>query len=151
MYTFSSGCSFITTHPPKLHLQPIRILCVRVNLRSVRIPGVSSQAPSTPSPSPSNGPTSAAVTSPLGSLSVLPNKSTLFGGSGSSNSNSNSLTGSPQPPAVPQTQPSPKPVPNHGKPNLAPKPPGMQLNTSVASNNNGSGRVARHHSMRSPR
>lgn len=97
-----------------------------------------SQAPSTPpSSSPSNGPTSA-VTSPIGSLSVLPNKSTLFGGSSS------------PAPSVPQTQPSPKPVPNHGKPNLAPKPPGMQLNTSVTNSNN-NGRVARHHSMRSPR
>lgn len=104
-----------------------------------------SQAPSTPSPSPSNGPVSPAVTSPIGSLSILPNKSTLFGGSSNSSS-----SGSPQPPPVPQTLPSPKPVPNHGKPNLAPKPPGMQFNTSVASNN-GSSRVARHHSMRSPR
>lgn len=57
-----------------------------------------------------------------------------------------------------------KPVPNHGKPNCAPKPPGIQQiiaakngnNGNSGTNNNGSngtGRptVARHHSMKTPR
>lgn len=119
-----------------------------------------SQAPSTPSPSASNGPASA-VTSPAGSIhsSVLPNKSTLFGGGGGGggggSSGNSSASGSPvPPPPVPQTV---KPVPNYGKPNLAPKPPGMQLNTSLGSSSGGSSNgpnrnmVGRHHSMRSPR
>lgn len=55
-----------------------------------------------------------------------------------------------------------KPVPNHGKPNCAPKPPGIQQiiaskngngNGSSTNGSNGTGRptVARHHSMKTPR
>lgn len=53
-----------------------------------------------------------------------------------------------------------KPVPNHGKPNCAPKPPGIQQIISAKNGNNGNsngsngtGRptVARHHSMKTPR
>lgn len=109
-----------------------------------------SQAPSTPSPSTTNGPTSSSVTSPVGGISLLPNKSTLFGGTGGNGSSGNSsASGSPVPP---QTT---KPTINYGKPNLAPKPPGMQLNTSGGGGTAGSGAnrnmVGRHHSMRSPR
>lgn len=51
-----------------------------------------------------------------------------------------------------------RPVPNHGKPNCAPKPPGIQQiiaakNGSTSNSSNGTGRptVARHHSMKTPR
>lgn len=65
---------------------------------------------------------------------VAPNKSTLFG---SSNSNSSSSNLTPTPPC--------KPILNHGKPNCAPKPPGIQLAVKEKPT------VARHHSMKSPR
>lgn len=47
-------------------------------------------------------------------------------------------------------------MPNHGKPNCAPKPPGIhQIIASKNSNNNGASgarpTVARHHSMKTPR
>ncbi len=53
-----------------------------------------------------------------------------------------------------------KPVPNHGKPNCAPKPPGIQQiiaakngSNGTTNGSNGTGRptVARHHSMKTPR
>lgn len=94
---------------------------------------------------------------------IAPNKSSLFNNvshttnasvdreSISSNSSLNNTSNSTQ---------QLKPVPNHGKPNCAPKPPGIQQIIAAKSGNNGSsngsngtGRptVARHHSMKTPR
>lgn len=85
-------------------------------------------------------------------IQLLPNKSTLFASS------------SPQPQQQPQS-PSfnmsgnsasspvpPKPTINYGKPNLAPKPPGMTVQVP-GNGTNAPARptVARHQSMRSPR
>lgn len=98
-----------------------------------------------------------------GSLrSLAPNKSTLFGnnavgqGSGgggnganinsTGNSTSPSASASPSPPTKSPLLPSMKP--NHGKPNFAPKPPGLQ---QLAMANGQRPAVARHHSMKSPR
>lgn len=44
-----------------------------------------------------------------------------------------------------------KPVPNHGKPNCAPKPPGIQQIIAAKTGNGNRPAVSRHHSMRSPR
>lgn len=50
---------------------------------------------------------------------------------------------------------SSKPIPNHGKPNCAPKPPG--ISQMIAAKNNGVAggsprpTVSRHHSMKTPR
>lgn len=98
---------------------------------------------------------------------LIPNKSTLF-----ATQSPQSQSPQPQSPIInhhhhqQQHQSSsptpPKPVINHGKPNLAPKPPGMVFppnaptNGIGSNNNNASGAparptVARHQSMRSPR
>lgn len=88
-----------------------------------------------------------------GSLrSLAPNKSTLFGGNtgGGVNSSSNSST-SPSAsasPSPPTKSPLPAMKPHHGKPNFAPKPPGLQ---QLAIANGQRPAVARHHSMKSPR
>lgn len=96
-----------------------------------------------------------------GSLrNLAPNRSTLFGsgansGSGSAGNNSynsNSVdTTSPSAsasPSPPTKSPLPTLKPNHGKPNFAPKPPGLQ---KLALANGQRPGVARHHSMKSPR
>uniref|UniRef100_A0A336MI93 CSON012699 protein n=1 Tax=Culicoides sonorensis TaxID=179676 RepID=A0A336MI93_CULSO len=116
------------------------------------------------SPTPLNGKASPQLVIPNNTgMSLLPNKSTLFSSSTgtpqpqvspqspsfSINSNSshlsNSSSSSPAPPPLPLS--STKPVINHGKPNLAPKPPGMVPNVG----NGTRPIVARHQSMRSPR
>ncbi|XP_063708201.1 uncharacterized protein LOC134836867 isoform X2 [Culicoides brevitarsis] len=83
-------------------------------------------------------------------MAILPNKSTLFSSTPTTESsqapsfniNSNIMSNT----SVP-SQNNVKPIVNHGKPNLAPKPPNM-----VPPTGNGSrGSVARHQSMRSPR
>ena len=86
---------------------------------------------------------------------ALANKSTLFASKNSAfEAAKSNISASLYP------NPSPKII-NHGKPNLAPKPPNFQLklvpDASSDNNNNtsgGTGRqnsVARHHSMKSPR
>lgn len=95
---------------------------------------------------------------------IAPNKSSLFNNSSpttnvsvdrDSNSSISSLNNSSN-----STQQQLKPVPNHGKPNCAPKPPGIQQiiaakngNNGNSNGSNGTGRptVARHHSMKTPR
>lgn len=44
-----------------------------------------------------------------------------------------------------------KPVPNYGKPNCAPKPPGIQQIIAAKNGSTTRPAVSRHHSMRSPR
>lgn len=109
------------------------------------------------SPTPLNGKASPQLVIPNNTgMSLLPNKSTLFSStptpqpqsspqspSFSIGSNSSS---SPNPPPLSSLS-STKPVINHGKPNLAPKPPGM---IPLVGNGTRSS-VARHQSMRSPR
>lgn len=107
------------------------------------------------SPTPLNGKASPQLVIPNNTgMSILPNKSTLFSStpqpqtspqspSFSIGSNSSAPSSSPNP----HSQSSTKPVINHGKPNLAPKPPGM---VPVLGNGTRSS-VARHQSMRSPR
>lgn len=105
-------------------------------------------------------------------FNVLPNKSSLFNTNLSSSSlqistnttsqtsSSTSLSSYNSNNSIIQQQQMNKPVPNYGKPNLAPKPPGMQsLQLSLAlpsqpatgRNSNGRPTVARHHSMKTPR
>ncbi|EDW33621.1 GL11837 [Drosophila persimilis] len=103
-------------------------------------------------------------TSSAGSLrNLAPNKSTLFGGAGSSIGGGGSQQTSPPSTATPTPLPSlaqshtqtqiqsqqQKPAISFGKPNFAPKPPGLQQLILV----NGQQRpaVTRHHSMKSPR
>lgn len=98
---------------------------------------------STKSPAPtittSNGPTIKPA--------IAPNKSSLFqsittnethtnGGSTTSINSVTSIT---------------KSLLNHGKPNCAPKPPGIQLVANKNVNGNGRPAVSRHHSMKTPR
>lgn len=106
--------------------------------------------------------TSAATTTSLnrttstGTLrNVTPNKSTLFGSSGGSGGGMTNGGGivSVTPPSQlqqqQQQQQSPKPAIGFGKPNFAPKPPGLQQLALV----NGHQRpvVVRHHSMKTTR
>ncbi|XP_037941556.1 uncharacterized protein PB18E9.04c-like, partial [Teleopsis dalmanni] len=76
---------------------------------------------------------------------LTPNKSSLFGNNGGVSSDSTT----PSPPVM-NKSPTPgiKPMPNHGKPNFAPKPPGLQ---QLAFANGQRPLVSRHHSMKSPR
>lgn len=98
--------------------------------------------------------------------SLLPNKSTLFGRSDSSNADMNSKTSNIVKSNVLQISTNSssiavsvtnKIVPNHGKPNCAPKPPGLiaaknnMSPNSVTENSIRPGVIARHHSWRSPR
>lgn len=66
------------------------------------------------------------------------NKSTLFGTNATTNGTNS------------QTVNSSKPVPNYGKPNCAPKPPGIQQLVKPPGVN-GKPTVSRHHSMKTPR
>lgn len=123
---------------------------------------VYSAASVAPAPPTMNGKASPqlVISSNNAGMQLLPNKSTLFAsstpGSGSSspqphhqspsfNSSpgSNSNTPSPVPP---------KPTINYGKPNVAPKPPGMTVQLpGNGANAPARPTVARHQSMRSPR
>lgn len=102
------------------------------------------------------------VTSNGANLTILPNKSTLYGNS--NNVNINTITVKMT--TTPTIATTNKVVPNHGKPNCAPKPPGIQNivtaknnglnatnNINSTTNNGNSTRpiVSRAHSMRSPR
>lgn len=102
------------------------------------------------------------VTSNGANLTILPNKSTLYGNS--NNVNTNTITVKMT--TTPTITTTNKVVPNHGKPNFAPKPPGIQNivtaknnglnatnNINSTTNNGNSTRpiVSRAHSMRSPR
>lgn len=105
-------------------------------------------------------------TATTGSLrNLAPNKSSLFstnastmtattgGGGGGASSSSNGISNGGSPvssasPSPPAKSPTPVVKPNHGKPNFAPKPPGLQQ-LAMASGQRPA--VARHHSMRSPR
>ncbi|KFB40707.1 AGAP001886-PA-like protein [Anopheles sinensis] len=116
-----------------------------------------------------NGPSSisnsiTSSTSPTINAPVA-NRSALFGGTATAtttptippstasnnNSSSNNVVGNGSVPSAT------KPVPNYGKPNLAPKPPGMQLAMAGEGGQSGGGNaatrptVSRHQSMRSPR
>lgn len=97
--------------------------------------------------------------------SLLPNKSMLFGKSDTSNADVNNKTSNTVKSIVLQSSTTSssiaisvtnKIVPNHGKPNCAPKPPGLiaaknnMSPNSVTENSTRPG-VARHHSWRSPR
>lgn len=104
-------------------------------------------------------------------ITILPNKSALYGNSNhntnTNNNHVNTNTITVKMTATTTTSSSTttnKVVPNHGKPNCAPKPPGIQGGgaavknglsplTTVAAASNGNGRpiVSRAHSMRSPR
>uniref|UniRef100_A0A8W7P281 WH2 domain-containing protein n=1 Tax=Anopheles coluzzii TaxID=1518534 RepID=A0A8W7P281_ANOCL len=80
----------------------------------------------------------------------------LFGGTTTTTvpttANSSSAMGNGSVPTVAAVPVAPKPVPNYGKPNLAPKPPGMQLGGTAADGGSGTRpTVSRHQSMRSPR
>lgn len=91
---------------------------------------------------------------------ILPNKSSLFGTNGISSAAGPTATGSNNSlatatvtsttttPTNKSPTPSMKPVPNHGKPNFAPKPPGLQQLALASSQRT---TVSRHHSMKSPR
>ncbi|ALC42793.1 Vrp1, partial [Drosophila busckii] len=81
---------------------------------------------------------------------LAPNKSTLFGGSAVGNGvgNSNSPTPASASTSIAQQQQL-KPAIGHGKPNFAPKPPGLQQ--MALANGHQRPVVARHHSMKSPR
>ncbi|KAJ6648050.1 hypothetical protein Bhyg_03275, partial [Pseudolycoriella hygida] len=93
---------------------------------------------------------------------IAPNKSSLFNNMSSATNisvdrdNTSSNSGLNNANSMQQL----KPIPNHGKPNCAPKPPGIQHiisakngNNSSTNGSNGIGRptVARHHSMKTPR
>lgn len=96
---------------------------------------------------------------------LLPNKSTLFGKSDSSNADVNNKAINPVKSNVFQASTNSssitvsvtnKVVPNHGKPNCAPKPPGLiaaknSMSPKSAAENSTRPGVARHHSWRSPR
>ena len=113
-------------------------------------------------------------------ITILPNKSALYGNSNNTNnnhSNTNHVNTNTITVKMTSTTTTNKVVPNHGKPNCAPKPPGIQgsgvaaaknglspINTTTttttsiaAATNNGHGSgngrpiVSRAHSMRSPR
>lgn len=116
-------------------------------------------------------------------ITILPNKSALYGNSNhNTNTNNNNVNTNTNTITVKMTSTTTtsastttnKVVPNHGKPNCAPKPPGIQgggaavknglspINTAAAAaaaaatnNGHGSGNgrpiVSRAHSMRSPR
>lgn len=104
-------------------------------------------------------------------ITILPNKSALYGNSNNNNVNINTITAkmtsttAATATSTPITTTTNKVVPNHGKPNCAPKPPGIQnivtsknglspLNTANSTLNNGNSNrpiVSRAHSMRSPR
>lgn len=103
---------------------------------------ISSVTATPPPPPPANG------------INLAPNKSSLFAKSANNLDSSSSSTSSGTnitPNMVTNngsgngTTATAKPVPNHGKPNCAPKPPGIQ---QIIAAKNG---VSRHHSMRSPR
>lgn len=103
---------------------------------------------------------------PPNGTSIVPNKSSLFGKNETSNAdskasnklNSNVMLSTQTSNSITVTVTN-KIVPNHGKPNCAPKPPGIQnliaskSPSNATTNNENSTRpnVARHHSMRSPR
>jgi len=106
------------------------------------------------------------LTSSTGSVrNLAPNKSTLFGGSSGSSSGSSSGGGyasvhKSSPPSTADSTPSVTPTPpplqlpmkpaiSFGKPNFAPKPPG--LNQLAMANGQQRPAVTRHHSMKSPR
>lgn len=99
-------------------------------------------------------------------LSILPNKSSLHGNSNNVNTNMISVKMTTPPTTTTTMTTTNKVVPNHGKPNCAPKPPGIQSivttknnglsptnNVNSTTNNGNSNRpvVSRAHSMRSPR
>ncbi|XP_037051851.1 WAS/WASL-interacting protein family member 2 isoform X2 [Bradysia coprophila] len=90
---------------------------------------------------------------------VAPNKSSLFSNM-SQTTTTNDRESNSSISSLNSNSNSTKPVPNHGKPNCAPKPPGIQQiiaakggNNGSTNGSNGTGRptVARHHSMKSPR
>uniref|UniRef100_A0A182SUS1 WH2 domain-containing protein n=1 Tax=Anopheles maculatus TaxID=74869 RepID=A0A182SUS1_9DIPT len=118
-------------------------------------------------PSATNGPLSASssigtvatTTSPTfnatSGSAPIPNRSALFGSNTTTTAaaaTSSVLMGNGSVPTMASIPVAPKPVPNYGKPNLAPKPPGMQLG-GTAGDGGSTTRptVSRHQSMRSPR
>lgn len=109
---------------------------------------------------------SSSRTSSTGSLrNLAPNKSTLFGGGGGATSSGSvsgegyasvqkssppsTATPTPTLPSAPQQQHTTKPAISFGKPNFAPKPPGLQQ--LALANGQQRPAVTRHHSMKSPR
>lgn len=91
---------------------------------------------------------------------IAPNKSSLFNNMSQPSTNASVDRESSSSNSSLNSTQQMKPVPNHGKPNCAPKPPGIQQiisakngnnGTSVGSNGTGRPTVARHHSMKTPR